>query len=451
MKKIGSILCAILCFLSLSSVFAGCTKTDENTLTIWTNSPFEADYKTQLANDPDYGQALATKYIVEEFEKAFPGKKLDLKNKGWSDVLNSNIIGGASSGLLPDLLCGETAVQSFADEDFGLLDEIQLPQSVIDNLYESTLYNAKLNGKIYGIPMVTGNLGLVYNETMLKNAGVVDESGNVAVPKTFAELEEASRKVKEKYSDAGGGGMLISVTNDYGGAFRNLYFQRAFGGDIAKDGKLTIATEENKNAFEYLRRLKQYAPANMDYDEQTKIFSALQNGQAAFAVEYPTFLLSMPNANLKTARLPKVNEEDAGTNVLCGNLLFSIPKQAKNKELAQQFLEFMLRDDIQLELYKQTWHLPCTKTAIAKAIANTEQDEKIARANEYMMPYIESMMEDSYPGGLPGFLSDFLKDVWGYWTDFLKDAVKTDLPFLGTGALLPSVENKMKAKITKIF
>lgn len=452
-NRLLKVLAAALVLVLVMPWFAACgNKDDANTLTIWSNSPFEPDYKTMLESDKQHGESKATEYIVNEFEK-LTGKKVKLLSKGWSDVLNSNIIGAASSGLLPDLLCGETSVQAFADDDFGLLDELALSAGTMSNIYESSLYNARLGGKVYGIPMATGNFALVYNEAMLIEAGVTDESGAAKVPVTLEELKTASKAVREYYASKGSdaGGMLISITADYGGAFRNLYFQRAYGGDIAKGEKLTVNTTANANAFNYMRELGAYSPKNIDYDEQTKIFNSLQNNQAAFAIEYPVFLRTMPNANIKTARLPKLNESDAGTNVLCGNLMFSIPKKAKNKELAKQFLEFMLRDDVQLELYRRTWHLPVTKTAVAKVIENADNDELITKANAVMMPYIDSMKEDSYNGGLPGFLSDFLSDVWGYWATLLRNVVKTSTPLTGTNALLPTTESNMKKKIDKVF
>ena len=67
----------------------------------------------------------------------------------------------------------------------------------IDAYYaEGTSY---ADGKMYSIALAKSTEVLYYNEEALIAAGVVDENGNAAPPKTWDELEEACRKLKAKF------------------------------------------------------------------------------------------------------------------------------------------------------------------------------------------------------------------------------------------------------------
>ena len=70
-------------------------------------------------------------------------------------------------------------------------------EDFIDAYYaEGTSY---ADGKMYSIALAKSTEVLYYNEEALIAAGVVDENGNAAPPKTWDELEEACRKLKAKF------------------------------------------------------------------------------------------------------------------------------------------------------------------------------------------------------------------------------------------------------------
>lgn len=70
------------------------------------------------------------------------------------------------------------------------------------------------DGKVYGVPRDAYGLGLMCNVELFEKAGLVDENGVPKFPKTFDELAETAKKIKEK---TGAAGLCLLAKDNSGG------------------------------------------------------------------------------------------------------------------------------------------------------------------------------------------------------------------------------------------
>lgn len=116
---------------------------------------------------------------------------------------------------------------------------------------------AMKDGKYYGIPYSGYMIGMAYNVNVFKKAGLVNADGSLKLPKTYDELVETAKIIKEK---TGIPGYTIQTSNKEGGwAFMNIAW--SYGVNFMKqnkDGKwiATFDTPEAVRALEYIKDLK---------------------------------------------------------------------------------------------------------------------------------------------------------------------------------------------------
>jgi multiple sugar transport system substrate-binding protein len=137
---------------------------------------------------------------------------------------------------------------------------------------------------IYGIPDSAYTMGVHYNVNLMKEAGLVDDSGKPMYAKTWDELLDFAKTIKEKTGQAGFS--LPTINNQGGWQFLNIAW--GFGGDFEEqdaDGnwKAVFNSPEVVKAMEWVKDLKwvhDVLPANnlLDIAEQNQYFAADQLG-----------------------------------------------------------------------------------------------------------------------------------------------------------------------------
>lgn len=157
----------------------------------------------------------------------------------------------------PPKLIRNKAIRDITDilEERGWLDKIN---PAIKSLLSDE------NGRIYGLPKSGYALGIMINVDLFKEAGMVDENGYPIYPKTWDELAETAKTIKEKTGAAGL--CLLGKDNSGGWHFSNIAW--AFGANLCEDngdGTYTahLDSKEAIAAMEYVKSLK------WDYDVLT--------------------------------------------------------------------------------------------------------------------------------------------------------------------------------------
>jgi len=112
------------------------------------------------------------------------------------------------------------------------------------------------NGRVYGVPRDAYSLGLMINVNLFKEAGLVNEDGSVMYPKTWDEVYEYSKIIREKTGVAG----FCMQASDGGGGWHWSNIAWNYGAQLCipnEDGTFTsnLNTKEAEAAMEWVRKM----------------------------------------------------------------------------------------------------------------------------------------------------------------------------------------------------
>jgi multiple sugar transport system substrate-binding protein len=218
-------------------------------------------------------------------------------------------------------------------------------------------------GDIYGIPNDEGTYALYYNKALFKKAGVAGP------PKTYAQLLAACKKFKAAgiiplaYGDRDGYSTDNWVTYDY-----SSYMAP---GDIAKvnDGKMKYADPKLVKPLEQLVKFKQQGCVNADASthENNDANTYFTSGKAAMVQMFPFVIKAFEQAlgkNLAIAPLPQSGPHPGRT---AANSFHNwvIPKNAKNKDGAWEFIKLAVDKQGGTDLANMVGALPTNQAALS--------------------------------------------------------------------------------------
>lgn len=211
----------------------------------------------------------------------------------------------AASGQLPNLY---TTYFTETDKIVSAGYAADITEGMKNNGYDGAI-NPELmklvtkSGKIYGIPNFGYAHGLMMNMNLFKAAGLVDDKGVPKAPKTFDELAQTAKTIKDKTGKAG---FFFPGKNNQGGwQFMNIAW--AYGAEFEKkvDGKwkATFNSPEGVAALQYLKDLKwkyNVLQDNVlsDLNDLSKLFGT---DQVAMAFGEPGWT-SQPIVNYKASK-----------------------------------------------------------------------------------------------------------------------------------------------------
>ena len=228
------------------------------------------------------GEADNMTSLVEQFNQEHPDIVVEEQIIEWGQYYNK-FLTGLLSGDAPDIGIMHLAVlPDYASR--GVLTSIEdaLPEGFRDVFLKNILEKAYYEDHLFAIPIDTHPMVMYYNKSVLKEAGLVDENGEVLVPKTWKQLMEYAKKIKES---TGKWGLTAETTAT--GAMANerwwmaLYAQLGAQFYNPETGKLSVDLEKAAKAYEMITEFytQEVAPAPMQYNETESIFI---NGGSGF-------------------------------------------------------------------------------------------------------------------------------------------------------------------------
>lgn len=142
-------------------------------------------------SDPT-NEAPVFKDLIKRFNKKYPNVKIKYQSVPFADAQNKFKTAAEAGEGAPDVMRAEVAwVPEFAAAGhLYALDGTSLLED--KDFLETPLSSNVYKGKTYGVPQVTDTLGLMYNKKLFKEAGINKP------PTTWQEVEEASKKLKDK-------------------------------------------------------------------------------------------------------------------------------------------------------------------------------------------------------------------------------------------------------------
>ena len=269
----------------------------------------------------------------------------------------------------------------------GNLAEVKLPD---DGRYtETDKKQVNIDGKVYGAPAMIEAVVLFYNKDLLSEA-----------PKTFADLEAISKD--KKYEEDGKNVGFLARWTDFYYTYGLLagYGGYVFG-DEGKDA--SDVGLNNKGAIEGISYatdwFKDVWPQGMlDVKaNENLMLDYFNQGKTAAIIYGPWGASGFKDAgiNYGVAKIPTLNNGEA-YQTFGGGKAWVVSNFAKDKDLAQKFLDYLSNEENQTKLYDMRNDIPANAQAQEKVKGN---DDPIAAAviEQYgvsqPMPNIPEMAE----------------------------------------------------------
>lgn len=304
---------------------------------------------------------------LDKFTKK-TGIKVDLEVVPWSDLLN-RILGAVSSGKGPDILnIGNTwsaslqATGAFVPVDDAVLTKVGGKERFLATPYAATGAEGK---PPVGLPIYSSSYALYYNKKLFAQAGVAKP------PTTWEEMADIGKKLTVD----GRWGLALEGASYTEGVHQAFIFAKQYGADIyTKDGKPNFDSPQMvqgiKRYVELLSKDKIVNPGNAEYGQGTQSLKDFATGKAAMlmwqAAEGSLVANGMDPADIGVAPIPFPAAGVPGgqkVNSMVGGINMAIPKDAKNKAAAADFLAFMTSAEEQTILNKAYGSLPSVKDA----------------------------------------------------------------------------------------
>ncbi|WP_176736539.1 sugar ABC transporter substrate-binding protein [Oligoflexus tunisiensis] len=339
MKRI-LILPSALAFFALT---AGAVQAAPVKINFWEQSP------------PDTGAEI-DKWITV-FQKSNPNIQV-VRQHYENEELRTKFLRSSVTGDGADIVSGPNDVAGV----FATAGVIQPVDGMIkaDRFTPKSLDMARINGKVWGVPLNEGNhLLLYYNKDLVKNPPA-NTKDLIAQAKAFTNEKQ----------------------NKYGLAFFQsepfwfVSFLHGFGGSAlqvnGKDVKVTIDTPEMQKALQFLVDLKdkeKILPKECNVDCAKSMFLS---GNALFHIsgdwELVTYAEKLGD-KLGIAPLPVISETGKPMAPMLGGLFLYVNAGTKDKELeaTRKFLQFLTSKQVQLRVATKLNKIPVTLEARADA------------------------------------------------------------------------------------
>lgn len=348
----------ILMSLTVLSM-TGCLK--ENPYTASTDSEAKASI-TFVAAEYSSSTKPYFESLVREFETMYPNIDVELQVINW-DILDSAYTTMISRNQPPDLLL--TNIYAHFAKD-GLLNSMEdiLSSELKDKIYPYLQESSKMDGTQYTIPYASTIRQMYVNKDIFNEVGLTES------PKTWMELEEDARKIKEsKHID----GFGVDLTDNEIWAYLSYFFYGA-GGGWMNNGEWAINSPENVEGITFLKNLYDKGltdsePAVTTRDEKQRI---LGNGQLGMLISGNYFETVVPYEypGLNWGKGP-IPVKEGQTPLVLGvqDVLMSFKTNHTNKEALSKFLDFLYEDARYEQFVLREGFLPTTRTVGDKLAA----------------------------------------------------------------------------------
>ncbi|MDR1539563.1 MAG: extracellular solute-binding protein [Clostridiales bacterium] len=254
----------------------------------------------------------------------------------------------AASGQLPTLY---STFFTETDKIIGAgyaadITDVLTELGYVQKLNPDMLALLQRDGRTYGVPNGGYNVGMAYNVSIFKEAGLVDANGIPLYPQTYEELAETAKTIKEK---TGKTGLFWYTKNNQGGwMFMNLAW--SYGVEFMKqeNGKWisTFDSEEAVSAMQYVKDLKwkhNVIQDNLlvDGDDMFNMFGTNQVAMAYSTLDWNDPLITQTGMNRNDLSLSRVPAGPVDrVSLMGGNCYMFNPSSTKEQiEAAFKWLE----------------------------------------------------------------------------------------------------------------
>ncbi len=355
MKKISVI--ATLAVLGI--VLSGCLrpgKQDTRTLTLAVNSGVEGDALKQAAKDYEAQTGVHVQIAEFPYANLFEKELLDLN---------------ARTGAYDLIMLDDPWFPKFASLNVLTdLDQLRQKRGKVDpeNDFLATSMalcrNPYQTGALYALPYVGNSQLFFYRRDLFRKH-------NLKEPATWDDVLAAAKTISEQETaGAPGGGKIYGYVmraaqgNAAVADFMPIFW--AFGGEMFdSQGQPTVNSPEGIAALRFMLELGKYSPPGYASFNADEVGAHLLQGTAAMSINWPAWISSFSDASkskvigkMEFGQLPAAKNPGRAE---IGNWLIAIPRDAKNVELAMDFLLWATSRE-QMKLSAQRGNPPTRKS-----------------------------------------------------------------------------------------
>lgn len=323
----------------------------------YTTAPGAPKKLVVLARSGTYAEGL--KLAAKEFSEKY-GVEVIIQDLGYKE-LHDKLVTEAieKTGAYDVVMLDDPWLPEFAAKGFLVnMDEMLKSKGIAldPDFIPTCIEVSKYKGTLYALPYV-GNVQLfVYRKDLFTKYGLPE-------PKTWDDVLKAAKTIYEKeggkvygYVIRGKKGNPV-VTN-----FLPIFW--GCGGKIiGPGGKPAVYSPEGIKALKIFIELKKYAPPGTENFDSAEVKSMLYGGKTAMSIVWPAWVPGLEDpTKSKVAGKVKVIVAP-GARAMIGAWLLGIPVTSKNKDLALEFIMFVLSKDMQRKLALEVG-VPPTRASI---------------------------------------------------------------------------------------
>ena len=295
--------------------------------------------------------------VEKEFEAANPGIDVQIEIVPW-DVLLQKLTTDIAAGTNADLsIIGTRWLIDFVQQGIAEPLDGYIKPEFKDRFIDTFLSPSVMEGKTYGLPIAASARAMYYNKDILSKAGVANP------PATWAELQDAARKIKESGGDVFGFGLQgkeIETDVYY------YYAMWSMGSEILnEDGSSGLGTPGALEAAKLYKSLideglTEPGVTSLNREDVQNLF---KQGKVGMMITAP-FLSNQikeeaPNLNYGVAAIPAGPTGARGTYGVTDSIIMF--QNSKNKEEAWKLLDYLFTTEQRAKFTQGEGFLPVNK------------------------------------------------------------------------------------------
>ncbi|MBZ3694582.1 extracellular solute-binding protein [Phyllobacterium calauticae] len=318
--------------------------------------------------------------MSEAFTKANPDVTVNLEFVPYEGLHDKTVLAQGSGGGYDVVLFDVIWPAEYATNKVLLDVSDKITGDMKTGVLTGAWTTVEYQGKRYGMPWILDTKYLFYNKEILEKAGIKNP------PKTWAELTEQAKTIKDK------GLLATPIAWSWSQAEAAICdyatLVSAYGGSFIKDGKPVFQSGGGLDALNYMVDSYKSGLTNPNSKEflEEDVRRVFQNGEAAFALNW-TYMYNMANDPKDSKVAGKVGvvpapgiDGKSAVSAVNGSMGLGITSTSKHPDEAWKYIAFMTSQQTQNQYAKLSlpiWASSYTDPAVSKG-----QEELIAAAKQ---------------------------------------------------------------------
>ena len=321
--------------------------------------------------------------IAKDFEAENPDAKVKVTVIPF-DAAHDKIATAIAGGQTPDMtLAGTTWLPEFAAT--GALDPTPLDVIDKDTFFEGSWGTTEVDGTSMGVPWYTETRQIYYRKDLAEKTGITPEAGW-----SWDDLKAFTKAMQDK----GGAKWGISLQPGGQGSWQSMVpFGWQKGAELVEGEEFAFDSEPMQEGLDYYASFFKEKISPTDLDPNGGLESGFIDGSIGAFISGPWHMGILRdqggeefNDKWSIAPMPT---EDAGTS-FTGGSDWVVFKDAKNRDTAWKFVDFLTQEPQQQKLYELVGSLPAVQSTwesgelstdpLLKSFGDQLQDAKSAPA-----------------------------------------------------------------------